>query len=161
MMLKELELLASKLKEVHLALSRAISSLSDEEALAIRVTPEWSVQDIVAHLASANRGMFGIAQRTAKGESPQLPPGYNNDTFNARQVVKRKTQSLSQVRDELNTTLDETIAFFEGVTSEQLELQGEHPLYGQVTLARLLEIIYNHEITHSNEIVNAIHQAKK
>lgn len=160
-MLKELEPLASKLKEAHGLLSRAISSLIDEQAQTIMVTPEWTVQDIAAHLAGANRGMFGIAQKSAQGENPQLPENYNNDTFNARQVVKRKTQSLTQVRGELDATHNEMLTFLESVTPEQLELQGEHPLYGQVTLVRLFEIIYNHEITHSNEIMNAIHQAKK
>jgi len=160
-MLKDLESLASKLKEAHTVLDRAVASVSDEQAGAPWVTPDWSVKDAVAHLAGANRGMFGIAQRSAQGLAPKLPDGYNNDTYNARQVAKRKDQSLAQLRAELAAILSETLAFLDGVTPAQIELHGEHPLYGEVKLKDLLVIIYSHETTHCNEIVNALHQAKK
>jgi len=160
-MLKDLEPLASKLKEAHTVLERTLAPLSDEQAQAILVTPDWSVKDAVAHLAGANWGMFGIAQRAARGQDPKLPAGYDNDTFNARQVAKRKEQTLAQIRAELAATLNEMLAFLDGVAAEQIELQGEHPLYGQVKLKDLLVIIYSHETTHCNEIANVIYQAKK
>ncbi|MBI5303074.1 MAG: DinB family protein [Chloroflexi bacterium] len=160
-MLKDLDPLVSKLKEAHTILERTLAPLTDEQAIAITVTSEWSVKDAVAHLAGANRGMFGIAQRAARGEDPKLPAGYDNDTYNARQVAKRKEQTLAQIRAELDVTLNEMLAFLETVTQAQMDLQGEHPVFGEVKLKDLLVIIYSHETTHCNEIANAIHQAKK
>jgi uncharacterized protein (TIGR03083 family) len=160
-MLKELEPIANKLREAHTVLARALDPLTEEQAAQIMVTPEWSIKDAVGHLAGANRGMFGIAQRMAEGKDPQLPEGYDNDVYNARQVAKRKEQSLAQIRAELDATHAELLAFLDRVTPQQLAQMGEHPLYGEVVLRDLLVIIYTHQITHCNEISAKIRQAKK
>lgn len=160
-MLKELESIASKLNEAYAQLNRVLDSITEEQATQILVTPEWSVKDEVAHLAGATRGMFGIAQRSSKGENPKLPEGYNNDTFNARQVAKRKEQTLAQIRAELGATVTELQTFLNGVTPEQLDLQGQHPIFGETKLKDLLVIIYNHETQHCIEIAAAMRAAKK
>ena len=160
-MLKDLESIASKLNEAHTVLTRALESAGDDLVAQAMVTPEWSVKDAVSHLAGANRGMFGIAQRSARGEAPKLPDGYNNDTYNARQVAKRKEQTLAQIRAELETTRAEMVAFLESVTPAQLDLVGEHPLFGETKLKDLLVIIYSHETQHCKEIADALRAARK
>ena len=159
-MLKELEPIVSKLREARSILIRTLDGVAEEQAAQIMVTPEWSVKDEIAHLTGAERGMFGIAQRMAKGEDPQLPPDYNNDTFNARQVAKRKEKSLTDIRAELDATHDELMKFLENLTQEQLDLCGQHPLYGEVELKELLVIIYSHETTHTNEISAKLREAR-
>lgn len=158
-MLKELESISNKLNEVHGILYRAVSGLSEEQALAL-ANPQWNVKDELAHLAGAERGMLRIAQASARGENPQLPEGYNNDEFNARQVAKRKGQSLSQTLDELKGIHNDITAFLESITAEQLTRMGEHPLEGEIPLKELLVVIYSHEVNHCNEITNAL-RAKK
>ncbi len=159
--LKELGPIASKLTEARTILNHTLDGLTDEQVSRIFVTPDWSIKDQVAHLAGAERGMFGIAQRMARGEDPQLPPEYNNDTYNARQVAKRKEKSLAEVRAELDATHAELMAFLQNLTQEQLDLCGQHPLYGEVKLKDLLVIIYSHETAHANEIAAKIREAKK
>ncbi|MCL4395503.1 MAG: DinB family protein [Chloroflexi bacterium] len=159
-MLKELDSIANKLNEERGVLIRTLGSLSEEQAAQISVTPEWSVKDAVAHLAGAERGMFGIAQRAARGESPHLPEGYDNDVYNARQVAKRQERTLAEVRAELDGSRAELLAFLGGLTADQLALAGEHPLEGHITLKELLVIIYSHEMTHANEIADKIRQAR-
>jgi uncharacterized damage-inducible protein DinB len=161
MMLKDLELIASKLNEARSVLARTLDGLTEEQAVEVKITPEWSVKDEVAHLAGAERGMFGIAQRMARGEDPQVSPEYNNDFYNARQVAKRKEKSLVQVRAELDATHAELMTFLQNLTQEQLDLCGQHPLYGEVKLKELLVIIYSHETTHSKEISAKIREANK
>ncbi len=160
-MLKELEPIASKLSEANSILVRTLGALTEEQAAQVHVTPEWSVKDAAAHLAGAKRGMFGMAQRMAKGDDPQLPPDYNNDTYNARQVAKRQEKSLAEVRAELDTTHAELTAFLQNLTQEQLDFCGQHPIYGEIKLKDLLVIIYSHETTHTNEISAKLHESKK
>ncbi len=160
-MLKELEAIASKLSEARSILVRALDGLTEEQATQVLVTPEWSIKDEVAHLAGAERGMFGIAQRMARGEDPQLPPEYDNDTYNARQVAKRKEKSLADVRAELDATHAELMAFLQNLTQAQLDECGQHPLYGEVKLKDLLVISYSHATTHTNEISAKIRESKK
>ena len=159
-MLKELEPMANKLNEARTMLKKTLDAVSEEQMVALQVNANWSVKDQVAHLAAANRGMFGIAQRMAKGETPQLPEGYDNDVFNARQVVKRKDKTLAEICAEIDATHSELVAFLDGLTPEQLHLMGEHPLFGQVVLRDLLVIIYTHQINHCNEISVKVRESK-
>lgn len=151
-MLKELEAIANKLDEERSLLVRTLDGLTEEQAAQIMATPEWSIKDAVAHLVGAERGMTRIARTMALGENPQLPEGYNNDEYNARQVGKRKSLSLAQVRAELDATRAELRTILDSFTLEQLKLCGEHPLAGEITLKELLVILYSHETSHANEI---------
>ncbi len=160
-MLKELEPIAAKLKEERLLLNRALDRMTDDQVLQANVNPEWTIKDALAHLAGAERGMLKTAERMARGEDPQLPQGYSNDEFNARQVAKRKAMSLAQLRAELDATRADLMSFLDGVTREQLDLRGEHPLAGETTLKDLLVIIYSHESQHCKDIVNQMHELKK
>ncbi len=160
-MLKELETIASKLDEALSLLKRTLEGLTEEQADQVKITPEWSVRDEIAHLAAAKRGMLGIAQRMAGGLDPQLPPEYDNDVYNARQVAKRKGKSLVDLRQELEAVHAELMSFLNGLTPEQLDLMGQHPIYGQVKLKELLVIIYSHETTHNREISDKIRESKK
>jgi uncharacterized damage-inducible protein DinB len=159
-MLKELESMANKLNEARTMLKKTLDALSEEQAVARKVNPEWSIKDQVAHLAAANRGMFGIAKRMANGEDPKLPEGYDNDVFNARQVAKRKERTLAEICAEIDTTHSELLAFLDGLSPEQLTLMGEHPLFGQVVLRDLLVIIYTHQINHCKEISAQVRKSK-
>ncbi len=160
-MLRELEPIADKLRESHRILNNTLDEMTPEQARQIMVTPDWSIKDVVAHLAGAERGMLGIAKRMAEGQDPKLPEDYNNDAYNARQVGKRKDQALSQVRDEFDTIHAELVALLESITPQQLILMGEHPLAGEVTLKDLLVIIYSHRMSHGNEISNTFRESKK
>lgn len=159
-MLKELESICNKLTEIHGVLYRTVGALSESDAAAI-ANPQWNVKDELAHLAGAERGMLRIAQASARGENPQLPEGYDNDVYNARQVAKRKEQTVAQILDELKTIHTEMSAFLDGVTAEQLTRMGEHPLAGEIPLKELLVVIYSHEVNHCNEITNALRAIKK
>ncbi len=160
-MLKELEPIADKLIESHRLLSRTLDAITDEKATQIMVTPEWSVKDVVAHLAGAEREMSVVAKRMAQRQDPQLPPNFSNDANNARMVAKRKDQPLSQVRAELDTVHRELLSFLESITPDQLSLMGQHPLAGETTLKDLLVIIYSHQMSHGNEISSRYHESKK
>jgi uncharacterized protein (TIGR03083 family) len=160
-MLKELESIANKLTEARVVLAQTLDPLTEEQAAQVMVTPEWSVKDVIAHLAGAERGMLGIAQRMARGEDPQLRPDYNNDTYNARQVAKRKGRSLADLRAELDGTRADMLSYLESLTPVQVDFLGQHPLAGEVTLKELLVIIYSHATTHRGEIATSVHASSK
>ncbi len=160
-MLKDLEPIADKLRESHRILGRTLDAMSEDQAAQIKVTPEWAVKDVVAHLAGAEKGLVSTAKRMAEGKDPQLPPDFSNDANNARMVAKRKDQTLSQVRGELDATHAELLSLLEGISPQQLILMGQHPLAGEITLKDLLVIIYSHEMSHGNEISNQFRESKK
>jgi uncharacterized protein (TIGR03083 family) len=160
-MLKELELIVNHLNETHAILARALDALTEEQAARTMVMPEWSVKDIGAHLAGAERGMLRMAQRMANGENPRLPKDYSNDEYNRRQVAKRKEQSLAQIRAELDASRAELLAFMESLTADKLALPGEHPVLGDTTVKDVLDVIATHEALHGGEIAERIRELEK
>lgn len=160
-MLKELEPIAAKLNEACALMTRTLDQLNEDQAATLMITPEWSVKDQVAHLIGAKRGMTRLAQRFAAGEDPQLPGDYNNDVYNARQVAKRKAMSFADVRAELDAAHQDLLAYLDSITSQQLDLRGEHPIAGEIPLKDLLVVIYNHETSHCKEINEKIREFKK
>ncbi len=159
-MLKELEPIANKLAEIHGVLYRTLGSLSEEGAQTL-VTDQWTVKDVLAHLAGAERGMLRTAQGMARGQDPQLPEGFDNDENNARMVARRKAQTFAQVLEEIKAVHNDLSAFLDSITPEELTLMGEHPLEGEISLKDLLVVIYSHEVTHCNEVGNALRAARK
>ncbi len=159
-MIRELELIASKLAEARSVLAQTLDPLTEAQASQVMVTPEWSVKDVVAHLAGAERGLLGIAQRMARGEDPQVRSDYDNDYYNARQVAKRKERSLSEVRAELDGARSELLSFLESLSTDQVDLLGQHPLAGEIALKELLVVIYSHAMTHRNEIASSIRKSR-
>jgi hypothetical protein len=160
-MLKELEPIADKLRESHRILGRTLDAMTEEQAAHIKVTPEWAIKDVVAHLAGSEKGLVDIARRMADSQDPQLPPDFSNDANNARMVAKRKDETLAQVRGELDAIHAGLLSLLESITLRQLTLMGQHPLAGEVTLKDLLVIIYSHEMSHGNEISNQFRESKK
>ncbi len=160
-MLKELEMMASKLNEERAQLMKLLESISEDDATKTLVTEQWSIKDELAHLAGAERGMLGIGKRAAGGEHPHLPEGYNNDEYNARQVAKRRQLPIAELRAELQTTRQELLDFMNALTLEQLNLIGEHPLEGEVAVKDLCVIIYNHETAHYREIAAKVRELRK
>ncbi len=160
-MLAELEPTVAKLNENRATLLRLIDQLAEVQAAQVMVNPEWSVKDIVGHLIGAERGMTRMAQQFATGSNPKLPPGYNNDVYNARQVEKRKSLTYAQARAELEASRVDLLAFMETVTAPQLNYRGEHPIRGDISLKELLDVIAWHEGLHSKEISAKLVEVKK
>lgn len=160
-MIKELETIASKLNEERSELFRAVGSLTEDQAAQTIVVADWSVKDVLAHLAGAERGMLRMAQYMAQGQNPQLPPGYSNDEYNARQVAKRKEKSLAETRAEMEGSRAELIALLETLTPQQLGLRGEHPILGQTTVKDVVAIIGKHEALHCKEISGKLRESKE
>lgn len=155
-MLRELEPIANKLKEERALLWRTLGTLTEEQAAQTMVIPEWSVKDVLAHLAGAERGMLRMAQRMAAGENLRLPVGYSLDDYNARQVAKRKDKAFAEIRAELDASRTELLLFMEGLTANQLALPGEHPILGDTTVQGILDIIAVHGAAHGKEIADRL-----
>lgn len=158
-MLQELESTKAKMEETRATLALVLDRISETQATEL-IVGGWSIKDTIAHLASAERGMTRLAQRFAAGENPKLPADYNNDVYNARQIEKRRALSFAQARAELDTAQTDLYALMESITLPQLEMRGEHPIWGFVTLKELLEIIVRHTSQHGKEISDQLGESK-
>jgi uncharacterized protein (TIGR03083 family) len=147
---KQLDALVQKLQAVRADTLRMMDTLADAEWTRPGVVGEWTARDLVAHFISAERGMTKLAQRFAQGEMPKTAPDFNMDFYNRRQIEKRAGMTLAEIRAELEAAHRELLAFMDTLTPEQLAARGEHPVYGEMSLEGLLNVIYTHERDHLN-----------
>ena len=96
---------------------------------------DWSVRDILAHVAGWHREEIAMLERMARGERPvpESADYTDDDAWNARFVAKWRAASAGEVLAELKATKEAYVAaaswlpeerFEEGRTAHRLVQQG-------------------------------------
>jgi len=116
------------------ALLGAVSGLSEEQ-MTRAWYGDWSVRDILAHVAGWHREEIAMLERMARGERP-VPEGADytdDDAWNARFAAKWRAASAGEVLAELKASEEAYVAaagrlpeerFEEGRTAQRLVQQG-------------------------------------
>jgi uncharacterized protein (TIGR03083 family) len=117
--------------------------------------PEWTVRDLLVHLATSERGVQGVLEGFLRGESI-VPPDFDLDRWNASQVAKLRGLSLAELRERITTTRRGTLAILDRLTEADLERRGRHALGREVSLAETLRIMAAHERVHIEEVNYAV-----
>lgn len=122
------------------------------EGLAQRaVNDGWSVQDVLAHLAAAERGhQQVIAALLAGQESHQ--PGFDLDAFNAAEVGARRDMTPQAILDELDASRAASLVLLEEIGPDDWERSGYHPGGFATTVEGGFRVIAIHEKRHAREI---------
>ena len=112
----------------------AVSGLSDEQ-LTRAWYGDWSVRDILAHVAGWHREEIAMLERMARGERPvpESADYTDDDAWNARFAAKWRAASAGDVLAELKASEEAYLAaasrlpeerFEEGRTAQRLVKQG-------------------------------------
>ncbi|HEY8475748.1 MAG TPA: maleylpyruvate isomerase family mycothiol-dependent enzyme [Chloroflexota bacterium] len=115
--------------------------------------PDWTVHDVLAHLASAERGLLTTIERVRRGEP--VPPGYSADEWNARQVSKRRTLPLSDLLAEQAAGRVATVRALEDLPEAELRLVGQHISGEVLSVEALFARIASHQDEHLAQILRA------
>ena len=111
-----------------------VDGLSEEQMTRIWYG-DWSVRDILAHIAGWHREEIAMLERMARGERPvpESADYTDDDAWNARFVAKWRAASAGEVLAELKATKEAYVAaasrlpeerFEEGRTARRLVQQG-------------------------------------
>jgi len=115
----------------------------------------WSVKDTLAHLASIEARARLILETVLAGRAWTADRA-DLDAFNARAVEERRSWSPDTILNELRNTGRETTNLFERLTTEQLDHQWEHPIFGPTTIERWAGATARHLRMHSGELRAAL-----
>lgn len=114
----------------------------------------WTVRELLAHLVTAGSGLLTAAQLVARGRL-NMRSDFDRDFWNQRQVEKLQGREVPQLLDDLESMnqavqdyLDELDALPPQEGAAILERQGQHAVFGAVTVEFLLRRIYRHEREH-------------
>jgi hypothetical protein len=95
--------------------------LSDADALARYAPGKWSVKEVVAHLADAERIFAYRALRVGRGDATPLP-GFDENAYVPASGADRRP--LAELLDEFEAVRAATLALFRGMPEEAWERRG-------------------------------------
>ena len=105
-------------------LAAMVESLDPADRISPGVNQDWSVKDVLAHLAAWHRLFFGWYEEGSKGVKPEMPaPGYTWKTtpeLNEKIYQEHKDLPFEDVRKEVETTHSKMMDLISSHTDEEL-----------------------------------------
>lgn len=137
------------------ALRAMLSGISPQWTDANEGPDTFSPYDVVGHLIHGERADWIARAKIilARGADRRFAP---YDRF--AQIEESKGKSLAQLLDEFEKVRAENLRTLAGwnLTEAQLELAGEHPKFGVVTLRQLLATWTAHDLSHIAQIARVM-----
>lgn len=147
--------LSDRLAQSRQELLATLDELAADELAQRPVTDGWSVQDVVAHLASAERGHQQVIVALLAGRDTHQP-GFDLDAFNQAEVSARRSLPAAALLRELEASRTATLVLLETVASNDWERAGYHPGGFDTTVEGVFRVIAIHEKRHVKEIRAAL-----
>jgi hypothetical protein len=151
--------LLDRIKREHAQFEAAYASLSDARMIQPGVEGEWSVKDILAHLAFWQRRKIDMFQCALRAEQP---PRLRADgeswedalaRINAEQFAIDRDHQLAEVRAGFMQSYQQMLALIESLSEEDLsESSRLAPSLGSGVLAAVAEDTYEHCQEHVDSI---------
>ena len=146
--------LKTKITEGRAKLLATMNRMSEGDWDQATSNPEWTARDLLAHVANAEPGLLVRMQKFLDGTS-QLPPGFDLNIWNKRQVSKRRGESIEVLVRSLQQSREQVLSFLAGLTDEQLDIRGWHASGQEMSLIDMFEILAWHERSHADDIATA------
>ncbi len=132
-------------------LKSLVDSVPEPKLAEAGVVEEWSVKDLLGHMAFWAKKASDDLQALGSGMECEIEaPGGDAmvDQWNAREAAARKGKSLNELRDEWLTSFEAARSAFDGVPADKLETE----VKGWSQLSRFLGDTTIHYREHENHI---------
>lgn len=148
-------------KEEHESLRDLVTSLPEEQVLKQNILGEWSIKDVIAHLAAWNWEAIKEVDRVLKNAAT-WPARYEDkageDEFNRKEVEKRKGMSWEEVLKDWDNSFWSQIKRMERISENEWKHQSRSQFWNDntpVTVYSLFAYEYEgegHEGGHAKQI---------
>lgn len=126
------------------ALRTLLQNITDEQA-GVRPAPaEWSVKEVIGHIADSERIFAYRVLRIARGDQTPLPGFDQNDFVNATDLNRR---SLASLLDEFEFQRRANMLLVDSLTDEEINRRGTAS-GNPVSVRALLHILAGHVLHH-------------
>ena len=116
---------------------------------------EWTVRQIVLHLADAEKGHNLQVRNIAEGRDI-IPEDFDLERYNRRQTEKSAERTLESALHELETHRQELMDWLFTIDENLLAAKGRHATLKIMTVDEILETLVQHERTHADDIARAL-----
>ncbi len=146
---KSKKLMISRLQAERKRLEQNLARFSLEDMLQPGVVGEWSVKDVLAHLADWEAHMPAwLAAARAGDPVAEIESGLSwkeFDSFNRRIYLRHCDKSLDEVLDYFNETHRKFMAMVEAMPEEEMLAHGRYAFIGKGTIYNWLAAYANHD----------------
>jgi hypothetical protein len=115
-------------------LEQNLEPLSDEKMEIPGVVGEWTVKDLLAHLADWEQRFIGWYEAGLRGEIPDIPaPGLSwqdLDVLNQRIYERHRDRPLEDVQQEFSASYEQVLATVEGIPEGEMFAVGRYAWLG-------------------------------
>ena len=137
-----LEALASTPKDLGFLLRRA-----NETAVHKRPTPEeWSIADVLIHLARVETSYLVSLQRIVIEERPYLPFIHPENQQTTSSIP------LAEMRNTFETARQDTLSYLQSLSAGAWQRPAVHETVGETKLRFMVQLLVNHDTEHLNQI---------
>jgi hypothetical protein len=129
-------------------LEQNLAPLNQEDMLQPGVVGEWSVKDILAHLADWEEHFPVWVEATRHGGKPAPEPGLTwkeLGILNQRIYERHRLQTLDEVLDYFHSIHTQFMQFVDSLSDEELLTPGYYKLTGKGSLYNWLGAYANHD----------------
>ena len=147
-----------KIRRLPHQVDELISGLSPQELTAKTLPNEWTVAQIVHHLADSHINSYVRCKLMATEENPTLKP-YDEGAWAL--LSDGSSADLSDSLALLKALHARWVRFWENLPDDAWQRTGQHSQSGAVTLARQLELYVEHGEAHLEQIRRTLAARKK
>lgn len=150
-----------RFKNEHDRLKELVISLPEEQVLSQKVLGDWTIKDIIAHLAAWNWEAIDEVDRVLQNEAT-WPARYEGklgeDEFNRKEVEKRKGKPWDEVINEWDDSFWTQIKRMEKITPEEWRHQSGNQMWSDGTPVAVYSLFayeyggQGHEGGHAKQI---------
>jgi hypothetical protein len=148
-MLKNKAAILKRVQTERQRLEQNISGLSPDEMLQPGVVGQWSIKDVLAHLADWEAHML-VWVKAARGGDPVASPEpgltwHEFKLFNERVYERHRNQPLKAVLKYFRDTHRKFVALVEAMPNEELLTPGRHAFLGKSTIYKWVGLYAAHD----------------
>jgi hypothetical protein len=134
-------------------LLETVAALSAEDlARSAGHESDWTVKDLIGHIAYAEGSMIPLAQGGVAGEARKQPPDFDIDRWNESRVRRAREQSVEQLLERLSISREHLLALLDTLSDADLDRPVYHPTQKDTTVEGIFRIIAGHERLHADEL---------
>ena len=145
------------LEKGHLMVIQVVDDLNELQWDVPGVCGEWSVKDIIAHLASYEHVILDVLNTFSGKEPSPYVMRFISQTqqFDDAEVEERKYATAQQVIDEYQDMQVQTTSLLKQIAPETVQRSGAMPWYQKdLSLADFINHMYEHICEHCGQIAH-------
>lgn len=116
---------------------------------------QWTVRQIVLHLADADAGHNQQVMNIAVGRD-LIPPDFDVERYNASRTKKNADKTFAEGRAALAESRAALLAWLDTIGEAELDAEGRHASLRVMSVEQILQLMGHHERQHAQDIVAAL-----